>query len=92
VGLNKFKIFNAPYRQLALGSDAEKAQAAALLKAEEARLRGGINLPAAPAPAAPAATSAAPAATSAAPAATSAAPAATVRPRLKFDSAGNLIQ
>jgi hypothetical protein len=77
VGLNKFKIFNAEYRQLSIGSDADKAKAAALLKAEEVRLRG-TNTPAA----APAAV-----ATPVAPAAPAAA-----RPRLRFNAAGEPIQ
>ena len=78
LGLNKFKIFNNEYRLLALGSDADKAKAAALLRAEEARLRGTNTPAAAPTPAA---SSAAPT-----PAASSAAP------RMRFNSAGEPIQ
>jgi hypothetical protein len=63
VGLNKFKIFNAEYRQLSIGSDADKAKAAERLRAEEARIRGANTPPAAPAavatPVAPAAPAAA---------------------------------
>ena len=62
-GLKSFKILDPQYRLLILGSDADKAKAAALLRAEEASIRGA-NTPAAPAaPAAAAAPTAAAAAT-----------------------------
>ena len=85
-GLKSFKVSNYKYRLLALGSDAEKAEAEALLRAEAARIRRDVT-PAAPAAVATPVAPAAPAAV-----ATPVAPAAAAQPRMKYNSAGERIQ